>query len=127
MSISDFENGFFYTNGENNVDISKINWKKHPKFPGVFMKSLIFGKNTGNKLSAIIVKIEPQHEIGNHIHEGKAELHEIICGEGIAIIGNKKVNYKPGVISFIPGDVPHCIKAEEKEMILFAKFTPALE
>ena len=74
----------------------------------------------------MIVKIEPQHEIGNHIHEGKAELHEIISGEGTAVVGNSKINYKPGVISFIPGDVSHSIKASDKGIILSAKFTPPL-
>jgi quercetin dioxygenase-like cupin family protein len=120
------ENGMVYINEKELENISSISWIKHPKFKGVFMKNLFTGSDSNNNLSAMIVKIEPNHEIGNHIHEGKAELHEIINGEGIAMVNNTSINYFPGVISFIPGDILHNIKAGDKGLTLLAKFTPSL-
>jgi len=120
------ENGRVYINGKVFKNISDIPWVKHPKFEGVFMKNIFTGFDSNNNLSAMIVKIEPHHEIGNHIHEGKAELHEIIEGDGVAIVDNASINYYPGVISFIPCDIQHKINAGDKGMILLAKFTPPL-
>jgi quercetin dioxygenase-like cupin family protein len=74
----------------------------------------------------MLVKIEPNCEIGNHIHEGKAELHEVVYGEGVTLVNDKNVVYKPGIISFIPADVPHSVKANNSGLILLAKFTPPL-
>lgn len=120
------ENGMVYINGKKFKSISDIPWIKHPKFEGVFMKNIFTGSESNNNFSFMIVKIEPDHEIGNHIHEGKAELHEIIDGNGVAIVDNKSINYKSGVVSYIPGNISHSIKAGDKGMILLAKFTPPL-
>ncbi|MFH0975395.1 MAG: AraC family ligand binding domain-containing protein [Spirochaetota bacterium] len=120
------ENGSVFINGEKLNNTSSIQWEKHPKFEGVFIKNLFTGSDSNNNLSAMIVKIEPNHEIGNHIHEGKAELHEIIDGDGEAMVDNTTLNYYPGVISLIPGNILHNIKAGKKGMILLAKFTPPL-
>ncbi|MDR1451881.1 MAG: cupin domain-containing protein [Helicobacteraceae bacterium] len=121
-----FEHGVIFINGVELERVSNIQWQKHPKFEGVFTKNLFLGKDCGNNLSAMLVKIEPNCEIGNHIHEGKAELHEVICGEGNTLVNQKGIVYKPGVISFIPGDVPHSVKAGDTGMVLLAKFTPPL-
>lgn len=126
MNSTDFENGIVYINGKEKYDISNIPWAPHPKFPGVFMKNLFSGKDSDNNLSAMLVKIEPLHEIGGHIHEGKAELHEVLSGNGTAMAGGNLINYMPGVISFIPGDIRHSIKADKEGIILLAKFTPPL-
>jgi len=126
MNITDLEDNTIYINGEKMDVISNIKWDKHPKFSGVFTKTLFTSKDSNNNLSAMIVKIDPNHEIGDHIHEGKYELHEILSGNGIGIIDNKNVEYKPGVVSLIPGDIRHSIKAGDKGIILLAKFTPSL-
>ena len=126
MNITDLENNTIYINGESIDKISNIKWDKHPKFSGVFTKTLLTSKNSSNNLSAMIVKIDPLHEIGDHIHEGKYELHEILSGDGIGTIEDKKIEYKTGVISLIPGDIHHSIKAGDNGMILLAKFTPPL-
>ena len=126
MDKTAFESGTIYVNG---VEINKtdiIDWQKHPKFNGVFTKNLFYGKDSSNNLSAMLVKIEPNCEIGNHIHEGKAELHEIIYGEGTTLVNDKSIVYKPGIISLIPADVPHSVKANNSGLILLAKFTPPL-
>lgn len=120
------EKGMIYINGKEFNRISSIPWIKHPKFKGVFMKNIITGSESNNNLSSMIVKIEPHHEIGDHIHEGKSELHEIIDGNGEALIDGKNIKYMRGVISLIPGNILHSIKAGGNGMILLAKFTPSL-
>ncbi len=119
-------NGIVYTNGKKTMNISDIPWNKHSKFEGVYIKNLLTASESNNNLSAMIVKIDPECEIGIHIHEESAELHEIIEGKGEAIVGNNTIDYYSGVVSFIPANIPHKIKANEKGIILLAKFTPPL-
>ncbi len=126
MNTTDFENGTVYINGEKAGSVPGIEWTKHPKFNGVFTKNLFTGKDSSNNLSAMIVKIEPDHFIGLHTHEGKSELHEVISGDGTATVEDYEISYRPGVISFIPADTAHSIRAGERGMILLAKFTPPL-
>ena len=127
MNLTDLsENGIIYINGTELKKASGIEWVNHPKFAGVTMKHLFTGKECNDVLSAMLVKIEPRHEIGNHIHEGKAELHKVISGSGIAKAGNMSIEYKPGVISLIPADIPHSVRAGDEELILLAEFSPPL-
>lgn len=126
MEKTVFEWGTIYVNGIELNKAENIEWQKHPKFDGVFTKSLFSDKDSGNNLSAMLVKIEPNCEIGNHVHEGKAELHEVIYGEGVALVNDKSLNYKPGIISLIPAYVPHSVKANNDGLVLLAKFTPPL-
>jgi len=126
MDKTAFESGTVYINGAELNKTGNIEWQKHPKFNGVFTKGLFSGKDSSNNLSAMLVKIEPNCEIGNHIHEGKAELHEIIYGEGVALVNDVDIIYKPGIISLIPADVPHSVKANNSGLVLLAKFTPPL-
>ena len=126
MDKTVFESGSIYINGVELNKIENIEWQKHPKFNGVFTKGLFSAKDSGNHLSAMLVKIEPNREIGNHVHEGKAELHEIIYGEGVALVNDKSIVYKPGIISLIPADIPHSVKANNNGLVLLAKFTPPL-
>jgi quercetin dioxygenase-like cupin family protein len=126
MDKTAFESGTIYINGVELNKTDNIEWQKHPKFNGVFTKNLFSGKDSNNHLSAMLVKVEPNREIGNHIHEGKAELHEVVYGEGIALVNDRSIVYKPGVISLIPADVPHSVKADNTGLVLSAKFTPPL-
>ncbi|MDR0286731.1 MAG: cupin domain-containing protein [Clostridiales bacterium] len=126
MDKTAFELGTVYINGVELNKTDNIEWQKHPKFNGVFLKGLFSGKDSGNYVSAMLVKIEPHCEIGNHIHEGKAELHEVIYGEGVTLVDDKSIAYKPGVVSLIPADVPHSVKANDSGLVLLAAFTPPL-
>lgn len=126
MNITEFESGVIYFNGEKVSITNDVSWDKHPTFANVYTKKIFSGKLCNNNLSAMIVKIEPNYMIGNHIHEGKAELHEIISGDGTGVIGSNNISYKPGVISLIPGDTAHSVIAGESGLILLAKFMPAL-
>ena len=105
---------------------SQINWSKHPTFEGVELKHIVTAKNTDGKFSYHLVRIAPGKAIGNHIHETQLETHEVISGYGICINDGMELKYEPGVISIIPKEVPHEVKAGEEGLYLFAKFMPAL-
>lgn len=127
MELTDLsENGIIYINGTELKQASGIEWVNHPTFAGVIMKHLVAGKECNGVLSAMLVKIDPLHEIGNHFHEGKSELHKVLSGSGTAKVGDTCINYKAGVISLIPGDVYHSVSAGDEGLILLAEFSPPL-
>lgn len=120
------DNEIVYFNGTKMASIDDLAWNEHPRFKGVFMKDILSGCKTNQKLSTHLVKILPHCEIGDHIHDGKSELHEIVDGQGIAIVNNTEINYERGSVSYIPENIPHKITAGEQGLLLMAKFTPAL-
>jgi quercetin dioxygenase-like cupin family protein len=122
MNETAFENGIIFIDGVELDKIAAIAWQKHAAFEGVFTKNLLLGKG----LKAMLVKIEPNCEIKNHVHEKEAELHEVILGKGDALVNQKSVPYTSGVISFIPSNTPHSVKADSGGLVLLAKFTPSL-
>lgn len=107
-------------------DAREIAWLHHPTFSGVYLKHLVRGDDTNGMLSCHLVKIQSGHSIGEHLHEGKMELHEVIEGRGECVIENKSIKYEPGVVTVIPADVVHKVKADADDLHLFAKFVPAL-
>ena len=121
-SVAWLEKGMVYVNGNAVRGLSSIPWTEHPKYSGVYIQSLF---ESSDSFSAMIVKMNPFAEIGNHIHEGKSELHEVIYGEGIAEIDHNEVTYHPGIISCIPCDTTHRVTAAQNGLILFAKFFSA--
>lgn len=104
----------------------EIEWNRHPVFAGVSMKNLIISSDTGGRMSCHLVKIEPGCEIGGHIHEGRMELHEVAGGEGLCTIGEETFDYSEGIVSYIPENVNHSVKAGEEGLCILAKFSPAL-
>ena len=112
--------------GSNEVNVKDLPWHEHPTFVGVALKHLITAKNTDGKFSSHLVRVNSGCEIGEHIHEGKWELHEVIEGHGKCIIENKKVNYYDGIVAIILPDIPHTVKAGEDDLYILAKFIPAL-
>lgn len=125
MDINDFDTGKLHINNTC-IDIESLQWNEHSAFKGVFLKHIIKGEDTDNKLSCHLVKIDPNCEIGIHNHAGKCELHEIVNGEGFCTIEQSKFDYHKGVIGFIPADKNHSIKAGNEGLFLLAKFFPAL-
>ncbi len=125
METNFFEQGKLYLNGKC-IEVSNLEWNEHPTFKGVFLKHLIKGESTGNQLSCHLVKINPGCEIGNHIHVGKTELHEVLSGSGKCWIEQTKIDYREGNIGFIPADKNHSVKAGDDGLFLLAKFFPAL-
>ena len=111
--------------GSKEIVVNQLPWNEHPTFSGVALKHLITGKDTDYKFSSHIVRIKAGCEIGNHIHEGKWELHEVIQGSGKCIISDQQISYSAGTIATIPADIPHRVQANE-DLYLLAKFVPAL-
>lgn len=107
-------------------DIESLPWNPHPSFRGVSMKNLLSGSDTAGRLSCHLVRIDPGCEIGNHLHDGKLELHEVIDGEGSCTVGEKVLQYRAGVVSFIPDNKYHRVEAGDRGLFLLAKFSPAL-
>lgn len=69
-----------------------------------------------------LVKIEPGHAIGDHIHDPQLETHEVIDGTGVCRNGELVNKYKPGVISIFPPRINHAVEAGNDGLLLFAKF-----
>ena len=120
-----FQDGqiFFNSHDENVQDLP---WHEHPKFSGVSLKHLITAKDSEGKFSSHLVRVKRGCEIGEHIHEGKWELHEVIEGRGACRIEDKTIDYIEGVAAVIPADIPHVVQATESDLFIMAKFVPAL-
>ncbi len=103
-----------------------IEWMEHPKFAGVFLKHLVKGADTNDKLSCHMVKVAPNCVLDNHVHENQWELHEVIEGEGEFVLDTKKSGYYPGRMALIPRGIDHKVIAGDDGLVLLAKFFPAL-
>ncbi|MTV50211.1 cupin domain-containing protein [Heliobacillus mobilis] len=104
----------------------EIPWNRHPSFSGVYLKDLVKAKDTNNKFSVHMVRVEAGAEIGNHIHVGKFEMHQVISGDGICSINDSEINYTAGVMSVIPENQPHRVLTDKQELLMIATFVPAL-
>lgn len=83
-------------------------WKPHPRFAHVSLKSLITGEmNPG--LSLNLVRIAPGGEITPHVHSDSTETFVIIKGRGISWIGSEQVALEPGVCAYAPPQVMHSV------------------
>jgi len=101
-------------------------WKAHPSFPGVWMKHLILGNDTGGGLSCHLVRVEKGSSIGDHVHEGSLELHEVLSGEGACRLEGRETAYCPGVCLVIPAGARHEVAAAGEDLYMMARFVPAL-
>lgn len=110
----------------NTVEFADIPWSKHQTFEGVELKHIVTAKDTGGQFSFHLVRIAPNKNIGNHIHETQLETHEVIAGSGICINENVEIPYEVGTISIMPAGIVHEVSAGEDGLSLFAKFIPAL-
>ena len=106
--------------------VAELPWSPHPAFAGVFLKHLLKGADTGGLFSCHLVRVDPGHEIGEHLHEGKYELHEVVAGRGVCQTMDQELEYVPGVSALMPPDIKHRIVAGDEGVWLLAKFMPAL-
>lgn len=115
------------TSPSREADLSALPWNPHPSFPGVALKHLVSGAETGGALSAHLVRVEPGCCLKEHIHADKLELHEVVRGAGTCALADKTVRYEPGACGLIPAGVPHSVRADAGETLyILAKFAPAL-
>ena len=123
--LQSIQQGQIFTMGQT-LTVQDLPWHDHPAFQGVALRHLITGKQTDGKFSSHLVRVKSGCEIGNHIHEGKWELHEVVCGQGTCRIETAEISYTKGVTAVIPADLPHSVQATESDLYLLAKFIPAL-
>lgn len=125
MKTTYFENGnVSYLTGD--IPTQSLPWNRHSQFDGVFLKHLIKGDITNGNISCHLVKVDPGCSIGEHLHDGKIEIHEVIEGNGICYMNNREIYYSPGCIALIPANFIHKVVAGNDGLFLLAKFSPAL-
>lgn len=101
-------------------------WKDHPSFAGVSMRTVLASDDTGNMFSAHLVSIAPGCSIGIHDHPENWELHEVAEGAGSCILDGRGIEYTPGTCAVMPKGVQHSVTAGDSGLKLLAKFMPAL-
>ena len=132
-ATSEFENiylskvltGIIFSTHEEKA-VGDLPWNPHASFKGVYLKHLITGKETDNRLSCHIVKIEPGCVLDTHVHDGKIEIHEVVAGSGKMYLDGREIAYSQGKICIIPANMPHKVVAGKEGMYILAKFTPSL-
>lgn len=120
-----FDAGSF-TGPDGEKRFSDLAWNRHPVFDGVALKHLLDDGDSGGLFSYHLVRIEPGKAIGRHIHDPQLETHEVIAGAGVCVNGERKIAYRPGVVSVFPSGVEHEVAAGDEGLLLFAKFMPPL-
>ncbi|WP_051260986.1 cupin domain-containing protein [Desulfovibrio inopinatus] len=105
--------------------VADLQWKPHPVFPGVMMKTLLSSEKTGGDLSCHLVKVAPESCLETHIHEQQQELHHVVAGSADAEVDGRHVRYTPGNLSVIATGTPHRVLAGTDGLLLLAIFTPA--
>lgn len=112
---------------ERDADLCARPWNQHPRFPGVALKHLLTGADTGGALSAHLVRVEAGCCLEAHVHAGNLELHEVVRGAGTCALAGRTVRYEPGACGLIPPGVTHSVRADAgEELYILAKFAPAL-
>src|SRR5512145_2022924 len=108
------------------LTVESLPWNPHPKFAGVFLRHLVMGKDTGGRMSLHHVRIDPGCAIGDHVHAGQVEIHDVLTGEGTCTLAGKVLSYTSGVTGIMPADQVHRVEAGDKGMLLLATFSPPL-
>ncbi|MCL2830572.1 MAG: cupin domain-containing protein [Betaproteobacteria bacterium] len=116
-----FENGNLNA-GAQRKSIASMPWNAHKEFPGVFLKNVVTGEETGGLFSCHLVRIEAGAKIGLHSHPASIELHEVIAGSGVCITDDGEIPYAPGCVTVLASKAQHEVRAGAEGLCLFAKF-----
>jgi quercetin dioxygenase-like cupin family protein len=111
---------------KDSIEMESIPWNKHATFPGVYLKHLVKGDQTGGNFSCHLVKVEAGCELGEHIHANNWEIHEIVSGTAAGYLEGKEMTYVPGTTAIIPAGSKHRVVAGDRDLYIRAKFIPAL-
>ncbi len=95
---------------ENNVEKieSEGHWGKPLVFKGNF--------NISSDFEVGVSEYQSRDFPVPKIHKDEEALY-IICGKGIAKIGENKINIKKGTAIYIPPGIPHCIKNTGEDVL----------
>lgn len=105
---------------------NEVEYVPHKTFKGVFLKHLVKGELTDNRISCHLVKVEPFCSLEAHSHSEQLEIHEVIYGSGDCQIAEHQIQYAVGAVGIIPQNVIHKVTAGKDGIYILAKFTPAL-
>jgi quercetin dioxygenase-like cupin family protein len=108
------------------ISAESLSWNPHPKFSGVSLRHLITGKDTEGHTSLHHVRIDSGCAIGDHVHAGMVEIHDVLAGSGNCTLAGTKIPYCPGVVGVMPADRVHRIEAGDTGPLLLATFSPPL-
>ena len=103
-----------------------LEWNPHPKFPGVALRHLVTGNDTGGRISLHHVRIDPGCAIGDHTHAGQVEIHDVLSGDGSCTLSGNAIRYRPGTAAIMPADEVHRVDAGKEGLLLLATFSPPL-
>jgi mannose-6-phosphate isomerase-like protein (cupin superfamily) len=106
--------------------VREIAWNPHARFEGVSLKHVVRGTDTAGLLSCHVVRLDPGAVLDTHFHETQWELHEVVDGEGMFVLGLRETPYFPGRMAVIPKGAAHKVIAGKDGLLLLAKFFPAL-
>jgi len=107
-------------------DIHRGEWQEHPRFHGVFLKTLLTASDNPFA-NANTVKVPPGGEIGTHLHETQVETIYVISGQAIFTLEQQEFPLITGQIIAVPGKANHSLRNESSEMVeLLTVFTPPL-
>ncbi len=70
--------------------------------------------NVEKDSQTILVTLNPGHSMTYHSHNYRNEIWNVISGEGTAIVDDKEISLKPGVVINIPVGVKHTVTASTK-------------
>lgn len=96
-------------------------WNPHPAYNGVCIKQLV-AEAGEKKVRLLLVKVDPGCEMLAHVHENEMEIHQVIGGSGCFDNVGVKREYKPGMISVIPCNSMHAVKAGAEGLHILAIF-----
>ena len=110
----------------NMAEAEALEWNSHPVFAGVALKHLIVGADTGGSMSVHLVRVDAGCEIGQHVHEGCWETHQVLAGTGECVLDSCTLAYRPGMATVMPRGEAHRVVAAGEPLLLLATFAPAL-
>lgn len=114
------------TAGGKTCRAGELEWKAHPVYPGVALKHLLTGADTGGDYSLHLVRVDPGRAIEEHVHPDRRELHVVASGDGDCRAGDLRLAYAPGCCADIPAGQVHRVQAGPAGLVLLATFVPAL-
>ena len=108
------------------ADTATGEWKAHPRFPGLLMKSLL--TSADNALATVsLVRVPPGRVVGRHDHPKQVETVYLLAGKSILTLGDTDVPFNAGQVVAIPIGLEHALRNEGRETVeLLAICTPPI-
>ena len=109
------------------VDLESMDWRPHPRFPGVQVK-IAHGGLQPDEFTQMLVRFEPGGgEIPPHTHDDLDECFVILEGHGVALVRGQHVEVSAGTSIYVPDGSEHGLRNDGAEpLLLVANFVPAV-